>query len=47
MARNAPASLTSADLVLVLAAFGLIFIGLVAVAGFTVMAQRRLRAWAC
>jgi putative ABC transport system permease protein len=44
VARNAPAGLTSADLVLVLGAFGLIFIGLVAVAGFTVMAQRRLRA---
>jgi len=41
---NAPASLTPADLVLVLGTFGLIFIGLVAVAGFTVMAQRRLRA---
>jgi putative ABC transport system permease protein len=41
---NAPASLTPADLVLVLAAFGLIFIGLVAVTGFTVLAQRRLRA---
>jgi putative ABC transport system permease protein len=44
VARNAPASVTPADLVLVLATFGLIFIGLVAVAGFTVLAQRRLRA---
>lgn len=33
-----------AVVVLALATFGLIFIGLVAVAGFTVMAQRRLRA---
>jgi putative ABC transport system permease protein len=31
-------------IVLVLATFGLVFIGLVAVAGFTVMAQRRVRA---
>jgi putative ABC transport system permease protein len=43
-AGNAPVGLTPADLVLVLGTFGLIFIGLVAVAGFTVMAQRRLRA---
>ncbi|HEY3907910.1 MAG TPA: FtsX-like permease family protein [Streptosporangiaceae bacterium] len=42
--RNAPVSLTPADGVLVLGAFGLIFIGLVAVTGFTVMAQRRQRA---
>ncbi|HEX9623119.1 MAG TPA: FtsX-like permease family protein, partial [Streptosporangiaceae bacterium] len=41
---NAPVSLTPADGVLVLGALGLIFIGLVAVTGFTVMAQRRLRA---
>lgn len=41
---NAPVSLTPADGVLVLGAFGLIFIGLVAVTGFAVMAQRRLRA---
>ena len=34
----------SAGLVLVLDTLGLLFIGLVAVAGFTVMAQRRLRA---
>ena len=42
--NNAAVGLTPADLVLVLGIFGLIFIGLVAVAGFTVMAQRRLRA---
>jgi putative ABC transport system permease protein len=36
--------ISTAALVLVLATFGLLFIGLVAVAGFTVMAQRRLRA---
>jgi len=36
--------LSPAVVVLALATFGLIFIGLVAVAGFTVMAQRRLRA---
>jgi putative ABC transport system permease protein len=41
---NAPVTLTPADGVLALGAFGLIFIGLVAVTGFTVMAQRRLRA---
>ncbi|MEA2589845.1 MAG: putative transport system permease protein, partial [Actinomycetota bacterium] len=35
--------ISPAVIVLVLATFGLIFIGLVAVAGFTVMAQRRLR----
>jgi putative ABC transport system permease protein len=35
--------ISPAAIVLVLAVFGLIFIGLVAVAGFTVMAQRRLR----
>src|SRR6185437_11237390 len=44
VARNAGIGLTPADLVLVLGIFGLIFIGLVAVTGFTVMAQRRLRA---
>jgi len=44
IARNPGLGLTPAGLVLVLGAFGLIFIGLVAVAGFTVMAQRRLRA---
>jgi putative ABC transport system permease protein len=36
--------ITPATIVLVVAALGLIFIGLVAVAGYTVMAQRRLRA---
>jgi putative ABC transport system permease protein len=36
--------ISPAVIVLVLAIFGLIFIGLVAVAGFTVLAQRRLRA---
>ena len=35
---------TSAVLVLVLATIGLVFVGLLAVAGFVVMAQRRLRA---
>jgi putative ABC transport system permease protein len=35
---------TASVLVLVLAAIGLVFVGLLAVAGFTVMAQRRLRA---
>src|SRR5262245_11990589 len=35
---------TSSVLVLVLATIGLVFVGLLAVAGFTVMAQRRLRA---
>jgi putative ABC transport system permease protein len=35
---------TSSIVVLVLATIGLVFIGLLAVAGFTVMAQRRLRA---
>jgi putative ABC transport system permease protein len=35
--------ITPATIVLVVAALGLIFIGLVAVAGYTVMAQRRLR----
>ena len=38
------AGFSPAIVVLALAIFGLIFIGLVAVAGFTVMAQRRLRA---
>jgi putative ABC transport system permease protein len=37
--------ISPATLVLALAAFGLIFIGLVSVAGFTAMAQRRLRAF--
>jgi putative ABC transport system permease protein len=35
--------ISPATIVLVVAVFGLIFIGLVAVAGFTVMGQRRLR----
>jgi putative ABC transport system permease protein len=39
-----PAQIPPATIVLVVAALGLIFIGLVAVAGYTVMAQRRLRA---
>jgi putative ABC transport system permease protein len=34
----------AAELVLVLATIGLVFVGLMSVAGFTVMAQRRLRA---
>jgi putative ABC transport system permease protein len=38
------AGFSPAVVVLALSTFGLIFIGLVAVAGFTVMAQRRLRA---
>jgi len=38
-----PAGFSPAIVVLALSIFGLIFIGLVAVAGFTVMAQRRLR----
>ncbi len=38
------AQISPATIVLVVAALGLIFIGLVAVAGYTVMAQRRLRA---
>jgi putative ABC transport system permease protein len=37
-------SISPATIVLVVAVLGLVFIGLVAVAGFTVMAQRRLRA---
>ncbi|MGH8919807.1 MAG: ABC transporter permease, partial [Actinomycetes bacterium] len=42
--RPPPASgLTHATIVLILATFGLVFIGLVSMAGFTVMAQRRLR----
>ncbi len=39
-----PSQPSNADAVLVFAAIGFLFIGLVAVAGFTVMAQRRLRA---
>jgi putative ABC transport system permease protein len=38
------AGIPPATIVLVIAVLGLVFIGLVAVAGFTVMAQRRLRA---
>jgi putative ABC transport system permease protein len=39
-----PTGISPAIIVLVFAVFGLIFIGLVAAAGFTVLAQRRLRA---
>ena len=38
------ASITPATIVLVIAALGMVFVGLVSVAGFTVLAQRRLRA---
>jgi putative ABC transport system permease protein len=41
---GASSGIPPATIVLVVAVLGLIFIGLVAVAGFTVMAQRRLRA---
>ena len=41
---GASAGIPPATIVLVVAVLGLIFIGLVSVAGFTVMAQRRLRA---
>jgi putative ABC transport system permease protein len=41
---GASAGIPPATIVLVVAVLGLVFIGLVAVAGFTVMAQRRLRA---
>jgi len=37
-------SISPATIVLVIAALGMVFVGLVAAAGFTVMAQRRLRA---
>jgi putative ABC transport system permease protein len=43
-ASQASPGIPPATIVLVVAVIGLIFIGLVAVAGFTVMAQRRLRA---
>ncbi|MFB9235423.1 FtsX-like permease family protein [Plantactinospora siamensis] len=39
-----PPALSPAYVVLALAIFGLVFVGLVAVAGFSVLAQRRLRA---
>jgi putative ABC transport system permease protein len=42
--RGTTGKATVAGLVLVLASLGLVFVGLLAVAGFTVMAQRRLRA---
>jgi putative ABC transport system permease protein len=42
--RLAPGKFTPADVVLAVTVLGLVFIGLVAVAGFSVMAQRRLRA---
>jgi putative ABC transport system permease protein len=44
LARPSISSVSPATIVLVVAVLGLIFIGLVATAGFTVMAQRRLRA---
>ena len=40
----APSGFSPAVIVLVLAIFGLLFVGMIAVAGFTVLAQRRLRA---
>jgi putative ABC transport system permease protein len=43
-ARAVESKDTSGVMVLVLATIGLLFVGLLAVAGFTVMAQRRLRA---
>ena len=43
-ARVAPGKFSPADVVLAVTVLGLLFIGLVAVAGFSVMAQRRLRA---
>jgi putative ABC transport system permease protein len=42
--QSGHAGISPATIVLVVAVLGLVFIGLVAVAGFTVMAQRRLRA---
>jgi putative ABC transport system permease protein len=44
VARPSAARTSAAEAVLVLATLGLLFTGLVAVAGFTVMAHRRLRA---
>jgi putative ABC transport system permease protein len=44
LAPPLPNGISPALIVLVFATFGLLFIGLVAVAGFSVMAQRRLRA---
>jgi putative ABC transport system permease protein len=43
-APNLPKGISPAVIVLVVAVLGLVFIGLVATAGFAVMAQRRLRA---
>ncbi|MBV9452414.1 MAG: FtsX-like permease family protein [Streptosporangiaceae bacterium] len=43
-AQTGGAQLSPATIVLVIAVLGLVFIGLVSVAGFTVIAQRRLRA---
>jgi len=43
-AQTGGAQLSPATIVLVIAVLGLVFIGLVSVAGFSVMAQRRLRA---
>ena len=43
-ARTSVRGASAAEIVFVLATLGLLFIGLVAVAGFTVMAHRRLRA---
>jgi putative ABC transport system permease protein len=43
-APNPPGGISPAVIVLVVAVLGLVFIGLVAAAGFAVMAQRRLRA---
>lgn len=40
----APSGFSPAVIVLVLAIFGLLFVGMIAVAGFAVLAQRRLRA---
>jgi putative ABC transport system permease protein len=42
--QSGHAGISPATIVLVVAVLGLVFIGLVSVAGFTVMAQRRLRA---
>jgi putative ABC transport system permease protein len=42
--QSGNAGISPATIVLVVAVLGLVFIGLVSVAGFTVMAQRRLRA---
>ena len=42
--QSTSASITPAAIVLVISVLGMVFVGLVSVAGFTVMAQRRLRA---